>query len=388
MSGTRIIAPPPGAQDVLALNIGNHNWVGWQRIAVTRSVDTVPASFDLQVTEHYPTTADLVAKPGDPCQIKIGGDLVLTGYVDRYSAIVSAQEHTVRIIGRSKSEDLVDCSAIIGTAGKPTTKVAGGTTLSIIQQLAAPYGVTVSSIAGPGIQIEPFYINLGETAWEVIDRLTRYSQLLAYDLPDGSIVLAQAGNEKMASGFSQGVNIEQAAVNYSMDERFSEYEGHFLSTLVYDGDTGDTSTGDPVRDPGVPRFRKHYVISEQMQPSGPIAQARAVWEMNRRMGRSFAVTATADAWRDTAGALWAPNHQAAIDMPALKVDPGKPWTISQVTYTRDENGQHAIVVLMPKEAFLPEPVAYLPTPVMPSDAERARSNNPTAKDTTPSTSLP
>lgn len=391
MSGTRTIPPPPGAADVLSLNIGNYDWIGWQRIAVTRSMDTVPASFDLQVTEHYPTTADLVAKPGDPCQIKIGGDLVLTGYVDRYSAIVNAHDHTVRIIGRSKSEDLVDCSAIPpGGSGNPTL-VSSGTALSIIQQLAQPYNVTVNSIAGPGRQINAFQINLGETVWEIVDRLTRISRLVAYDMPDGSIVLAQAGTEKMASGFSQGVNIEQAAVNYSMDERFSEYEGHFLSTMAFGSDAGVNSPAieQIFRDTDVPRFRKRYIISEQTEMGQPIAAERAEWEMNRRKGRSFAVTITADAWRDTAGALWAPNHQAPIDLPALKVDPGKQWTIGQVTYLRDENGQHAILVLMPPEAFMPEPFGYMPMPATVADIEKANvTNNPAAKTPTPSTSLP
>lgn len=385
MSGTRTIPPPPGAADVLSLNIGNHNWVGWQRIAVTRSMDTVPASFDLQVTEHYPDTADLVAKPGDPCQIKIGGDLVLTGYVDRYSAIVSAHDHTVRIIGRSKSADLVDCSAIPPGGANNPTMVSSGTALSIIQQLAEPYGVTVNSIAGPGRQINQFQINLGETAWERIDWATRISHLVAYDMPDGSIVLAEAGKEQMASGFSQGVNIEQAAVNYSMDERFSEYEGHFLSTMAFGSDAGVNSPmiGQIVRDSDVPRFRKRYIISEQTEMGQPIAYDRAVWEMNRRKGRSFAVTVTADAWRDSAGTLWAPNHQAPITLPALKVDPGKHWTIGQVTYLRDETGQHAILVLMPPEAFLPEPMGYMTMPATVGDVEKANSaNNPAAKEPT------
>jgi prophage tail gpP-like protein len=353
---------PAGADDTLSLIVAGQAWTGWQRVAVTRSMDTVPAGFDIQVTERYPGTEDISIAPGNPCQVKIGSDLVLTGYVDRYAAIISASDHTVRIAGRSKSEDLVDCAAFVGAdTGAPGFQIMAGTALSIAQTLAKPYGVPISSLAGPGANIPQFNVNLGETCWEIIDRITRFSKLIAYDLPDGSVVLAQAGTETMASGFTQGVNVEQADVSFSMDERFSIYEGHLLSTMAFGTDTGPNApgVGQPVTDTGVPRFRKRYVISEQTQMGQPLAYDRAVWERNRRLGRSFAVNVSCDGWRDTAGALWAPNHLATIAIPALKI-PSASWVIAQVTYVRDESGQHAHVTLMPTLAFAPEPIILQP----------------------------
>ncbi|HSR78769.1 MAG TPA: hypothetical protein VLN57_19495 [Xanthobacteraceae bacterium] len=353
---------------MLKLIVAGQEWIGWQRVAVTRSMDTVPASFDIQVTERYPLTADVSFKPGDPCQVKIGGDLVITGYIDRYGAAISGNDHTVRIAGRSKSEDLVDCSAFVGSKEKPSFQVLAGSTLSIAQELAKPYDVEISSLAGPGVRIPQFNINLGETAWEIIDRITRYSELIAYDMPDGSVVLAQAGSEKMASGFAQGENVESANVSFSLDQRFSEYEGHILATMVFGNDTGPNAPdlGEIIRDPGVPRFRKRYVISEQTFMGEPIATKRARWECQRRIGRSQAVNITCDSWRDAGGALWAPNHLAPIHLPALKLADVN-WLIAQITYVRDEQGQHGLVVLMPPSAFAAEPVGD-PGPLPPTVA--------------------
>ena len=76
--------------------------------------------------------------------VKIGADLVLTGYVDRYSSSISAGQHTIRVEGRSKSEDLVDCSALVQntSAGSPVTPgmqiVNGSDAVSIASKLAAP----------------------------------------------------------------------------------------------------------------------------------------------------------------------------------------------------------------------------------------------------------
>jgi prophage tail gpP-like protein len=65
-----------------------------------------------------------------------------------------------------------------------------------------------------------------------------------------------------------------------------------------------------------------------------------------------------DSWRDTANNLWAPNHTAPVDIPAVKV-PNVSWVIGTVTYLKDERGRHANVLLMPANAFLPEPVSNI-----------------------------
>jgi prophage tail gpP-like protein len=350
--------------DTLTLQVGNQVLSGWQRVSVTRSMDDFPAKFDLEVTEKYPSTADVDIKPGQPCTVSIGGDLVLTGYVDRYGASLSGSMHTIRVQGRSKSSDLVDCSAFTGSIDHPQTQVRVSTALQIARILAAPYGVTINSLAGDGTSVPQFNLNLGETVWEVIDRLLRISGFVAYDMPDGSVMFARAGTESMASGFQVGQNVEAADVTYSMDQRFSDYEGHFLSVMGYVTDPGVNATqvGPVVHDAGVPRFRKRFVVSEQMSDGESIAGLRAKWECNRRQGRSQQFNVVTDSWRDTAGALWAPNHLAPIDATMLKLGPSN-WLIGGVTYTRDEDGQHAQLTLMPPSAFDPEPTAAVP--VMP-----------------------
>jgi prophage tail gpP-like protein len=361
--GVTAHGPPPGATDVLTLTVGNQSVTGWQRVSVTRPLAAIPASFSIEATERYPNAADIDLKPGQPCTVKIGADLVLTGYVDRYTSSISASQHTIRVEGRSKSEDLVDCSALVegtsaGSESKEGMQVVNGTTLDIVRKLAAPYHVDVQSTAGDGIQVPQFNINLGETVWEIIDRITRYSEMIVYDMPDGSIMLAKVGTEAMGSGFKVGDNVETADVMFSMDQRYSQYEGHLISMMALGTDAGVNmpGVGEIVRDDEVPRFRKLYVISEQFVLGTPLAGKRAIWEKNRRWGQSFNFTVTCDAWRDTAGKLWAPNMLAPIEAPQLKLA-DKNWLIGTVTYIRDEGGQHARLGLWPPEAFSVEPTS-------------------------------
>jgi prophage tail gpP-like protein len=288
--------------------------------------------------------------------VKIGGDLVLTGYVDRYTAQINAGNHMIRISGRSKSEDLVDCSAVFGDINQPGFQQINGTTLAIVEQLAKPYGITVKTSAGDGVTIPQFNILLGETPWEIIDRITRYSQMIVYDLPDGSIMLAKVGTDSMASGFSLGANVEEGDVSFSMDGRFSEYEGHLTSVLTFGTEAGVNTpdVGKIVRDEGVPRFRKRYVISEQFVNGRDIVYDRAVWEMNKRKGQSYQFNVKCDSWRDSAGKLWEVNKLAPIQAEALKLRNAN-YIIAAVTYTRDESGQHGQLTLMPPEAFFVQP---------------------------------
>jgi prophage tail gpP-like protein len=387
--------PPPGSSDVLSLTVGNQTVTGWQRVSVTRPLAAIPASFSIELTERYPNAARLDIKPGFPCTVKIGSDLVLTGYVDRYASSISAAQHTVRVEGRSMSADLVDCSAIVAntSAGSPSIEglqIRNGDAVSIAKQLAQPYGVTVrTSVAGPFQPIPQLNINLGETVWEIIDRITRYSELVPYDMPDGSLMLAAVGTQSMASGFRVGVNVESADVMFSMDQRYAEYEGHLISMMSFGTDAGVNlpGVGQIIRDEdaaalrrpdGSPRFRKLYIISEQFVMGLPLAGKRAAWEMNRRKGQSYNFTVTCDAWRDSAGKLWSPNMLAPIDAPELKLTDAS-WLIGTVTYLRDESGQHARLSLWPKEAFTVEPTS----PNMLVTQQDINANNPTQTNPPP-----
>ncbi len=102
------------------------------------------------------------------------------------------------------------------------------------------------------------------------------------------------------------------------------------------------------------RKRLLIIQSEQIDPDSDYGKARANWELARRIGRSQAINLTCDSWRDTAGALWQPNRLAPINAPALKITNAQ-WIIGTVTFRKDASGTHADLILMPPDAFTPEP---------------------------------
>ena len=338
--------------DELTLVCNGHKISGWQGIRVTRGIERMPGDFEISATERYPGAADVPVQPGDTCKVLLGADLVLTGYVDQYIPQIQGSDHTIRIAGRGKCEDLIDCAA-----EWPGSQINGSTTLGIAQRIAKPYGITVSGEKGLGItQIILMY---GESAWEIIERMCRYSALLAVEQPDGNLLLTHVGTATHASGFAQGQNVEIAAIAYTMDQRYSEYVALMMSTNLY----GDLGGGEfrlsTVKDPGCSRHRRRVIIAEAQAGGQAVAIKRATWEMNRRAARSTAIRLTCDSWRDSAGKLWTPNMLAPVKLPALKL-PSVSWVIGEVTYERDERGSRAHLVLMPAAAFAPEPISLMP----------------------------
>jgi prophage tail gpP-like protein len=344
--------------DELTLVVGGTSIRGWMGVRVTRGVERLPSDFEITMTGKFPGQIDTVSVvPGDKCQVLLGSDVVITGYIDRFTPSIGPDRHTIRVTGRGMCCDLVDCSA-----EWPGCQISGTNALDVATKLAKPYGIKTKLADGApvGPSIPQFNLILGETAWELIERVCRFSALLAYEQADGSLLLSQVGTKAHASGFQQGINVEAASIAYSVDHRYSDYRA-FLQSIqtLYDlGNQGYDQLAHVV-DATVNRHRQMDIIAEAVTGGPALAKARALWEKSRRWGRSFECHLTTDNWRDGAGQLWQPNMLAQLDLPILKTAHTK-WIIGEVTYRLDEQGTHADLVLMPPEAFMPQPTLLIP----------------------------
>jgi prophage tail gpP-like protein len=352
--------PPP---DEVTITVGTQKIGGWQGIRVTRSIEEVPSQFSLTMTEAYPDAATKIAvTPGQACTISIGSDVVLTGYLDRYSIKIGPHSHSVEMVGRGMCEDLTDCSADLITPGGP---VEGGQCtatgmLDLAQKLCKAFGITAVLIpqdtTGP---IHTFQVGLGATPMDVLHQVANYLGYLLYENPEGQLVIDRVGTNKMATGFRQGDNIEEFEVTFGADQRFTDY---YMTYSAFD----QTSEGDDaniwnrraeIHDPtlrALGRKRPHITVSLQTDNTADFAQRAVGWDMARRIGRSQAVSIRCDKWRDQKGQLWTPNWLATFDMPAAKLH-NQSWVIGTVSYIKDYSGTHAEVMLMPPGAFSVEP---------------------------------
>lgn len=332
---------------------------GWTSVRVTRGIERCPSDFQITATDRNPDQPfELLINDGDACQIMLGADLVLTGYVDRVLTSIGPDSHSVTILGRSKCEDIVDCSAEF-----QTFQLSNVTAVQLAQQLCAPFGIKVATIGDVGSIVLPaFNVTLTETAFQVIEEVCRYAGLLCFDGRDGNLILTRAGSGQMMSGFAQGQNVQAANGARTKDQRYSEVRtilvsNQFLFQPVADGDPSPlaNNTLAMATDPGVLRHRPLLILAEQNDLDHQVAIQRAQWEVNRRWGRSQQVGVVCDSWRDIAGELWQLNALAPVNIPALKLV-NQVWLIAEVSFLRDERGTRSEVTLMPKGAFAVEPI--------------------------------
>jgi prophage tail gpP-like protein len=343
--------------DDVAIVVGSTQFKGWQTVSITRSVETMPNSFVLTASTEYMQDSAALAgtRPGQACQIKIGSDLVITGWIDRRSISADARSHQVALSGRGITRNLVDCSADL--VFDPTLfggSVTAASTLALAQRLSKAYGVTVrSAVADRGPDIPAFQIQLGETPYQIIESVAHYTGYLVYEDEYGALVLDRVGTQSMASGFTMPGNIEAISAERSVDGRFSDYV--VVSTSVAQlSEIGVSNIRAQVNDTTFHEHRVRIMVSNQITPAFDVAEMMANWEFARRIGRCQAAQITCDTWRDEDGLLWTPNRFATIEAPLADIT-GANWIIGSVTLRKDTSGTHADLVLMPPEAFMPEP---------------------------------
>ncbi|EEP92454.1 Mu-like prophage tail protein gpP [Yersinia kristensenii ATCC 33638] len=339
--------------------MGGRAITGWSKIQVTRSIEKLPSSFELSLMDRYPASEwQQWVNPGDACVVKLGNDAVLTGYIDSWDNKISGTTHEVTAKGRSKCQDLVDCSA-----EWPNSVISQSTVLQIAQKLAEPYGIKVTSDIADMAVVPKFTLNWGETAQAVIEHVTRWAALLYYDQPDGNLYLTRVGKRKAASGVEQGVNILSANLHTDINQRFIDYTGVALSNnaVARRSASGGNNISALVRTQDTElaqqlpnRHRNKIIIVESTMNSENLVRNSLDWSINRNNGRSKMLSVQVDHWRDRNNQLWETNSLIPITIPSMGLK-DELWLLSSVTYLKDANGTVANMTLMPPEAFAVQP---------------------------------
>lgn len=357
---------PKRPPDALTLIVDGSEVGGWEGVEVTLLAEGFPPTFSISLSSKEPITSEaVIAKAGDECSVLLGDDRVITGYVDRDVPAGDAENHTITLMGRGKTSDLVDCSA-----EWPSDQLVQGTALDIATKLALPYSIGVQlaqgADAGPPIPA-PTPLNYTDTPAAMIQRFALNANLLAYEGSDGKLVLSGLGSTRAASGAKYGENVQAYLVENSMDGRYSAIvcctQGSAIFTDIVTGPDSVSDFYHTEPDPNVPRHRQLNMVLEQV--GGPelprdFTVRKARWEVKRRAGRASTVRVTVDSWRDSAGTLWTPNTLVPVDVPGLRVA-DKLLCLSSVKFRKAEgSGTTADLVLLPKDAFLPQPISLMP----------------------------
>lgn len=353
--------------DAVELLVGGSIFSGWTEFRVSRAMDRAAGDFDLSVSERWPGRDEpWRIQPFDAVEIRLGSEAVLTGYVDIVAPETDAKTHRVRIRGRSKTCDLVDC-----TPELRGTEFRGATLPAIARALAQPFGVDVVSEAPDGA---PFGVEAKEktdTAWRTIERLSRLRGVLCHDDEQGRLVLARAGERRAAGSLELGRTLLAASARIDVSKRFSRYvtmtQRQTAAAVARDAD-GDVADSDEAErpnagvqvsvtgiasDPAVPRYRPKIFRAEGSGDTA-FARDRALWAAATARAKSLQVEATVQGWRKADGALWRLNELVKIKADWLRLD--HDLLVIGTEFTLGQDGRRTRLTLTPREALLPEPL--------------------------------
>jgi prophage tail gpP-like protein len=336
----------------VVLTVNSREYRGWKDIRVTRSIESLSGSFSMSVSERWRgQETPWPIREGDECAIKLGEDVIITGYVDTRSMSLGANEHTLNVAGRDKAADLIDCSAVLDAWEFDAVGV-----LEIAKRVAAPFDIEVA--LAPGVEAPPtprrVVINPGETAYDVIDRACRLAGLFPVSDGGGRVLLTRAA-EVSAMPLVEGKNILQAQAQFDGSACYSRY----IVTGQQQGEDAlfGTAAADvraEATDKNVRRSTRVLMVRAEGGVSIRQAQDRANWEASVRRARAFQLAVTVQGWEQSDGRLWPVNALAVVEAPFLGI--GGPMLISEVTYSLAEGaGTTTELTLRPPDAFLPQP---------------------------------
>ncbi len=397
-NGASNFATIPDPANLVTLVVNGEEYGGWKAVRIEAGIERQARSFDLSVTDRWPGQTDIPRRirPGDLCQVFIGNDLVLTGFVDATPIRYDGNAVGVGVKGRSKTADLVDCCPVptgeataagdggmwkdvVGPDGKkpnvvkPPPKTANqwrNQKLEVIAAaLAAPYGVRVIAEVDTGRAIPEHQVDVGETVFESIDRMMRIRHVLSTDNEKGDLVFIDVGSAgRAATPVELGVNILDGDAQLDYKGVFSEYivkgqragtdDVYGVQATENEGEAGleivketrryvvaETSS---VFDSRATR-RRVLVIKQSGQADDGTCQERAEYEKAYRAAKALETRYTIIGWRQADGALWAQNQIVRVVDGLIGFDAD--MVIAELAYVMDDRGLRTEIKVGPPDGY-------------------------------------
>ena len=323
------------------LEIGKWSYANWTSASFSRSLETFASAFTVQGSKSFPHETNQVGfRPGDLVRLYLDDRLAMTGYID---TVEFSHDGTVSVSGRSKTGQLVDCSA-------QTFSIKKTSFLQAAKILAAPYNVSVDGEQGP--KMARFIIPRGDTVWAALDKRAVKAGLLCLDTETGDLVVTKAGTLRAVT--TVGPSAISSKVTFSMTGRFRRYETK--GAIADDPPPTGASAVDALggADDEECPLERLLIIRAKGLGNRDDALRHARWEAATRYGKSTTLVYTLPGWTMADGNLWWVNQLADVQDERHNIN-GE-YLIVSARYTKDANGTQTELTLHPPQAFLAEPI--------------------------------
>lgn len=368
--------------NLVRLTVDGADYGGWKSVRIEAGIERQARSFDLEITDRWPGSNALArrVKPGAACQVWVGADLVMTGYVDATPIQADGRGIKLNVKGRSKTADLVDCSPVdtptasgaggggrwgdvIGPDGKkqnivvavaPAAQYRGMKLEAVAAALAAPYGIRVIADTETGEPIRDHSVQQGETVFESIDRMMRLRHVLSTDNERGDLVFIDPGSAgRCGTALVMGENVLSASAEFDYKAVFSEYicKGQRPGDEASDDDEAVTTfseSASSVTDTVLNRRRVRVFKQAGTADEGTCAD-RVDYERAHRAAKAIEAKYSVQGWRQADGSLWLPNWIVRVRDPILGLDAD--MVIAEVAWSLSSSGMVTEIRVGPPDGY-------------------------------------
>ena len=335
---------PRGSTEVV-LEVNGIEYAGWESVKISRSMETAAASFDVQAFDKWDANEDpWPIFDYDEVRVYIGPDLLIDGYVDNVDLSIDGSTHGMRVAGRDRTADLVDCSVIIRPGTFINKKLE-----DLASLMAQPFGVSVITDQDTGPVIAKFTVFPGEKVHEAISRAAIAKNLIVTSAFSGRLAITRSGEKRATDAIVEGKNLLSGSSKLSSAERFSDYLVEGQANGQGEAKNGMKGT---YHDAGVPRYRPLMIHAEQ-KATAEYLNGRAQWEARARAAKARSSEVVLRGWRQSDGNLWQTNRLVNVSAPSLGLDDD--LLIGVVTFElSSSSGQTVSMKLVRPDAYTSE----------------------------------
>lgn len=328
-------------RDRITVEVRGQQYDGWLQSEVSRSIEAIAGTFNIPVS-MVPGSPPAIRRQ-DEVRVRIGGQVVITGYVLAAEPFYRRGDCGMRVTGRDRTGDLVRCSAI-HKGGQ--WRRAG--LERIARDLATPFDVQVMVEADLGQPITDFKLEHGESVLDALSRAARLRGVLVTRNDAGQLLLTKAGQRRFDGAIRRGVNVISMEGIGSDEARHSVYYVYGQSNTVADFELarGLKATA---RDDEMQRHLP-LVINAHGNTTAAELQELASHTARVRRGHSQGFRYVVEGWT-VGGRPWALNERVPVYDDVAGLD-GQEWLICSVRQTVDlREGDVTELVVRPIEAY-------------------------------------
>lgn len=343
-------------QDRIELRANGKVYDFGKEVVINRSLDAISSSFSLTLTQD-PKKTSFDFKPGDSCQVLMGDESLVSGYIDSKSIQFDAYSRSLTVQGRDRTGQLVDCSALRNPPTWQNVKFE-----KIASDLIKSFSIQIHIEADTGSTFAAWHIEPGETVFECLERAARLRGLILIPNGKGELVVTKPKRAAVTFQLKEGENILSASLLEDVKQCYSEYriQSHVSGNLAYQTETASIITARA--NDSLEKRHRPLVVSAEGVGNSSSAKKRAEWERQVRRARSKKIEVIVSGWHVNEKP-WSLGNQVALNSPSLEVN--STFIISSLRFELSEQGRKTFLQLEDADAYSLDPtLKYQENPLL------------------------